>query len=144
MSNLLFVLTSLILFVAFLVLTRVEMGRGGRFFARQRMALDAEVERWSFVATHVDFPAFIRDGSRALVARIIHDVAHGSLIAVRFLERLLTRAVRALRIHHAHGVAPTASANPSSEFVATMKDFKQELRNGRKIEGEETKASVSE
>lgn len=84
---------------------------------------------------HIDVPTFLRSGLRALAARVVHDVAHGSLLAVRFVERMLTRAVRALRIHHATTVIST-NANPSSDFVATMKDFKEELRNGRKTEEE--------
>lgn len=133
MAYLIFVIISLILFGAFLALTHRESERGVRYFARERANLDAEADRWSLAVAHIDVPTFIRTGLRALVARLVHDAAHGSLIVVRFIERLLTRAVRALRIRHA-STAISASAAPSSDFVATMKDLKEELRSGRKTE----------
>jgi hypothetical protein len=127
-----FVLVSGMLFVGFLVLTKNEASRGARYFARERGTLDQEVERWTVLVSHIDIATFVRTGLRSLLARVIHDVAHASLIAVRFLEKLLTRAVQALRMRRAKSVI--TSTAPSSDFVATMKDFKQELRNGRKTE----------
>jgi hypothetical protein len=133
MAYLFFVLISIFLFAGFILLTRNESKRGARYFADRRGALDAEVERWTGRVSEIDIAVFVRTGLRALVARIIHDIAHGSLIAVRFVEKLLTRTVRALRMQNAT-TTTTPSGNASSDFVATMKDFKQELRNGRKTE----------
>jgi len=127
------VVLSFILFGGFLALTAYETKRGERFFAPRRRMIDGEAERFAYAVSHIDLAAFVRTGLRALIARLAHDIAHGSLIAVRSVEKLLTRAVRALRIHHA-STAISASANPSSDFVATMKDFKEELRSGRKTE----------
>ena len=134
MGYIVFLVLSILLFVGFIALTRYEARRGTRVFAASRNSLDAEAERVSFAASHVDLPAFIRESLRALIARIIHDIAHGSLIAVRFIERLLTRIVRALRARR--GALPAADAAPQgpTAFVAAMKDFKQELKNGRKEE----------
>ncbi len=133
MAYLVFLLIALVLFVGFVVLTRQETRRGSRYFAAERMQFDADTERFITVFAHADFPTFVKSIVRALIARIAHDAAHGSLIVVRFLERLLTRAVRTLRIHHA-SVSVSTTASPSSDFVTAMKDLKQELRNGRKIE----------
>lgn len=118
--------------VGFLALTRFEMRRGGvRYMATRRHMLDVEVDRWKSAVEHIDVPVMVNGAVRTLSARLAHDVAHGTLVAVRFIERMLTRAVRALRMHHATTVIST-TAHPSSDFVATMKDFKEELRNGRK------------
>jgi hypothetical protein len=133
MLHLIFILVSLSLFTGFLFVTKTEAKRGTRYFAQERGVLDAEVERWADMVAHIDVATFVRTGLRALIARLAHDIAHGSLIVVRFVEKMLTRAVRALRMHNATAVIST-SAQPSSDFVATMKDFKQELRNGRKTE----------
>ena len=99
MTNLVFVLVSLVLFSGFLALTRFEARRGRRYFARARASFDERVEKLAYIMEHVDFPAFVRDGLRAIFARIVHDIVHVTLIIVRFAERMLTRAVRALREH---------------------------------------------
>ncbi len=97
MLHLAFILISLALFLGFLALTRVESRRGNRFFAHSRASFDSRVERVTYITEHVDLPAFVRDGLRAASARIVHDIVHVTLIIVRFTERMLTRAVRALR-----------------------------------------------
>lgn len=124
-----FLFASLVLFIGFLGLTRLEARRGARFLAPARAKLDRKASSVSFIAEHVDFPGFIRDTLRALVARVAHDIAHGSLIAVRFVERLLTRAVRALRErgHGAKGAAPSAPTH----FVSRIAHLKRELRSSR-------------
>jgi len=99
MLNLALILVSLALFIGFLALTRVESRRGSRYFAGARSSFDSQIDRLSFIADHVDFAAFVRDGLRAASARIVHDIVHVTLIIVRFTERMLTRAVRALREH---------------------------------------------
>lgn len=117
---------SLALFAGFLLLTRYEARRGARFFAASRDALDAKIERAAFIATHVNFESFLRDTLRALAAYAAHDLAHFTLLLVRFAERLLTRAVRHLRVNH-QIVAPAAPR----PFVQAMSDFKRELASTR-------------
>jgi hypothetical protein len=128
MGYLTFLVVALALFIGFLGLTRIEARRGARYFAPVRIELDKRAKRVSFIAEHVDFPGFIRDTLRALAARIAHDIAHGSLIAVRFIERLLTRVVRALR-ERGHGAGRTPAA--PTHFVSRMRSLKRELRDGR-------------
>lgn len=110
------------LFGGFFALTRYETGRGFRFLAPVRERLDAQTERMAFVVAHVDLASFAEAEARRLSARFGHDIAHGVLQAVRFVERLLTRAVRRLRIHHVP--APVVPRESSREFVKQLADFK--------------------
>jgi hypothetical protein len=129
MGYLAFLAAALVLFLGFLGLTRVEARRGARFLAPVRVELDKRARRVSFIVEHVDFPGFIRDTLRAAAARFAHDAAHGSLVVVRAVERLLTRAVRALR-ERGHGSAGRMPSAPT-HFVSRITHLKRELRNGR-------------
>ncbi len=125
MAYLVAILASLALLVAFLGLTAYEAARGVRFLAGFRAQLDTHVERAEFIVAHVDLAAFLREEVRRLSALVAHAVAHATLRAVRFAERLLTRAVRYLRMHgHVDG---TPSREASREFVKTLADFKEQL-----------------
>ncbi len=128
MTELILVLASLVLLAAFLILTRIEEKRGTRLFARARARLDARTEHAVHAIESGQASDAVARGVKLGAERIAHDVAHGSLIAVRFVERTLTQAVRSLRARRAENAAPGASASP---FASTMKDFSQELRNGR-------------
>jgi hypothetical protein len=121
-------LTSVVFFAGFLILTSYEARRGARFLAPQRTVFDTRVTRFNFILEHVDFESFAREQIRVLIAHVAHDVAHLSLISVRSVERLLTRLVRQLRTRH--GIA-TASATAPRAFVKTMSDFKQHLITNR-------------
>jgi hypothetical protein len=133
MLYLAFVLVSVFLFAGFLWLTRFEAARGAKLFADKRATLDAEAERIETAILHIDLSHFLRMGVRALIARVAHDIAHATLLIVRFVERTLTRAVRSLRERRTLP-SVTTDGSPSSDFVAAMKDFKEELRSGRKTE----------
>lgn len=124
MGYLAFVCVALALFFGFLLVTRIEARRGNRFFAHLRNAFDRSMMRVAFISTHVDFKSFVREEGRRLGAHLAHDLAHVSLVVVRSVERLLTRAVRHLRV--SHGIEPAANAAPRA-FVKTMKDFKEQL-----------------
>jgi hypothetical protein len=128
MGYLVFVSLALALFFGFLIITRIEVNRGKRFFAPLREAFDRFAGRMVFIATHVDFKSFVREEGRRLSAHLAHDIAHLSLVIVRSAERLLTRAVRHLRV--SHGIAPASNAAPRA-FVKTMKDFKEQLVSAR-------------
>jgi hypothetical protein len=54
----------------------------------------------------------------SLVTRIVHDIAHGALIAVRFIEHELTRTVRYLRNRRPNLLAPTPSRRSSAAQTA--------------------------
>lgn len=98
MAYLIAVAVAFILFAGFLALARYETGEGRRFLlAGARKRLDRNVSRIGFILNHVDLGAFVSDTVRDTVERILHDVAHASLLVVRFLERALTRFVRQLR-----------------------------------------------
>jgi hypothetical protein len=133
MGYLIFLLGSLVLFGGFLALTAYESRRGARIAEHARASLDARVDRIAFIATHVDFPAYLRDLVRVLAARIAHDVIHAGLVTVRFLERVLTRAVRALRAEQAT-LIEAERQRQTSDFVAQMRDFKDELRSARRLD----------
>ena len=119
------VLVSLALLIGFLVLTQYEMRHGMRFFAPKRQTLDTQVARAEFIIAHVDFAAFARDEIRHATNRLVHVVVNASLQAIRAIERVLTRAVRSLRIRYADTVAPRENAR---EFVKTLSDFKETLK----------------
>src|SRR6185437_2255321 len=91
---------SIVLLVGFLYLTALEKRHEVRYIATRRDALDAWVTHTQFVFTHVDFEAFMRESLRMLLAQIVHDVAHLTLLTVRAAERLLTRVVKHLRTQH--------------------------------------------
>jgi len=140
MGYLIFLAVSILLFAGFLALTAYESRRGTRVLERARASLDAEVERVSFIAAHVDLPAYLRDLVRVMAARAAHDIIHAGLVIVRFLERLLTRAVRALRAERAT-LIEAERARQASEFVAQISDFTAELRSARKSEEEAPEVS---
>lgn len=125
MANLIFILSTLVLLVAFFLLTQYEARSGRRLFALRRERLDVQVQRMQFVVTHVDFGSFLREEAFRLAGRIGHDVAHVSLRAVRAVERGLTRFVRYLRAQHNVDVK---TGDNTREFVKTLSDFKGRLK----------------
>ncbi len=123
---------SVALLAGFLALTAREVKTGKRMFSGARERLDREAARIFFIVAHVDLAAFLRDVTQQVGKRIAHDAAHLSLVIVRFIERLLTRAVRALRAHQGQAQATQTSTSP---FVRSMSDLKQKLRNGTDATG---------
>ncbi|HWH06953.1 MAG TPA: hypothetical protein VNU47_00260 [Candidatus Paceibacterota bacterium] len=97
MAYIIAILLSLTLLGAFLALTHYETTHGIRFFGTLRGRFDKRVARITFIMSHVDWSAFLSHFTRSLAARIVHDIAHTSLIVVRILERVLTRIVKSLR-----------------------------------------------
>jgi len=125
---LIFILVSLALLIGFLALSAYETKRGARLFAPARTRFDQSVTRITFVLTHVDFVAFVRDLVIHAAHCIAHDVAHFSLLAVRAIERFLTRLVRYLRTWRAADIVPHENTR---EFVKTLSDFKNHLETTR-------------
>lgn len=86
-----------LLFIGFLVLTSAEAKSGRRVFAQSRARLDTQVED-ARVALHVlDLEHTLLRKAIAGGSLIAHEVAHGLLIGIRALERLLTRTTKHLR-----------------------------------------------
>ena len=130
MMYLIFILISLVLFVSFFVLTKIEARRGMRFFAQSREQLDQYVGRVEFVFTHVDLASFLREEFEMLMHRLGHDIAHLSLQTVRAVERFLARLVRQMRSKDA-ATPGTLPRETSREFVKTLADFKGQLEATR-------------
>ena len=125
MTHLLFIFTTLVLLAGFFALTAYEERRGVRVLAAYRARFDRDVERVGFILAHVDFKAFAIEEMRRVVARLGHDTAHLSLLAVRAAERLLTRTVRYFRTQHEVDATPRESARG---YVKTLSDFKDRLK----------------
>lgn len=95
--------------------------------------LDKRVARVSFIIAHVDWSAFAKHLVRSNTERALHDVAHGSLIVVRFIERTLTGVVRAMRERRSGLVLP-ASGRQHTSLRETLRGFRRALRKGGKEE----------
>jgi hypothetical protein len=120
MPYLIAVIAATLAFVGFLLLTTYEAKRGTRFFASARYRLDRKAGRMFFVAGHVDWGAFSAHVARTTFTTIAHDVAHGTLIGVRSAERLLTRAVRTLRIRRDDAASlPGQNGSPAGALEAS-------------------------
>jgi hypothetical protein len=123
---------TLALLAAFVLLTLVEARSGVRVLAQSRERFDAHVERAGFVLRHVDWGAFINDVLRTFFERALHDIAHGTLIAVRFIERVLTRVVRYLRMRRER-LLPQATFEPKTSRISeTITYLKRTLRRTRR------------
>ncbi len=127
MAPLIFIILSLALLGGFLALVARERANGVRAFAPARAELDREVERATYIATHVDWNSYAEEQIRTLVIRVGHTLVHGSLLGVRYVERLLTEAVRYLRARVANEAPPAAPSASARPFVQALSDFKQEL-----------------
>jgi len=118
---------------AFVLLIAVEDRRGIRFLAVRRDHFDARVARASFILQHVDWGAFFNDVARTGFERALHDVAHATLIAVRFVERVLTRTVRSLRMRRLGEVSATEPMLPKQSRIAgTVLYLKSALKRTRR------------
>ena len=124
MIYLAFVLGTLAILAGFVALTRYEVRYTVRFFASGREQLDAFAKRVEFIIENVDLAAFARDEVHHATNSIGHFFAHLSLQIVRWVERLLTRLVRYLRVQNEESLSPRENAR---EFVKTLSDFKDNL-----------------
>ena len=97
MSNLIFIVSSLILLLGFLLLVYVEARTGKRLLSGIRTALDKKVARASFIRRHIDWAGFTAHVFTQSLERVAHDVIHSILLLVRTIERLLTSIIRTLR-----------------------------------------------
>ncbi len=132
MAYLIIIGVSLILFGGFLLLTAFERGRGLRVAGVLRNALDAKVARATFIATHVDWGAFVKHLLGTVFERVLHDVAHFVLKLVRTTERLLTRTVKYLRARRGITTPLESEADePSGTLQAGIQRVRAALRSAR-------------
>ena len=123
MSYIIAIVVALILLVGFLTLTAFEASHGIRILGGVRRRLDRKVGQAGFILSHVDLGAFMRDTVRDLVERVLHDLAHTSLLVVRFIERVLTRFVRQLR-----GRTEEAPVRERRSFKEAVQHVKRTVR----------------
>lgn len=114
---------SLALFGAFLLLTVLE-AKYGRVGGAARARMDRRVARISYIVGHIDWGGFVKHLVRSGVERVAHDSAHATLQAIRFVERLLTRAVRSLRERRKGIVVPSVSRQRVS-LRETLRKFRR-------------------
>jgi hypothetical protein len=118
MTYLLFIFASTALFAGFLGLTVVEARAGTRVLGGTRVKLDRTVGHLLFIIKNVNWSDFLAHLVQSIAARIAHDIAHWSLIAVRFIERQLTGVVRYLRDRRPNVLAPKPSRTPALTQVS--------------------------
>lgn len=128
MAYLLAILVPSALLIGFFGLTVLESSRGARVLNGARTRLDRKISHVGFIFSHVDLAGFAREEFVRLLARASHAAAHLSLRAVRFVERMLTRLVRHLRMRQAANAVPRTDVR---EFVKTLSDFKDNLKSTR-------------
>jgi hypothetical protein len=126
MSYLISIGVSVGLLIAFIILVYVEGRTGKRLFPTLRLAFDRKVARVAFISKHIDWGGFFGHIFKLTIERVAHDVVHGVLLAVRTVERWLTRLIRVLR----ERLASRSSAAPTEEFQlrATLEQFRKNLR----------------
>ncbi len=129
MAYLIAILVSFLLLGAFLALTRYETTHGVRFFGSARSRFDSEVEKAAFIVRHVDWSAALAHLVRTATARIVHDVAHTTLIVVRIIERLLTRVVKYLRTSRQQAAA--VSDRKKFDMRASLAQLRQNFKKAR-------------
>jgi hypothetical protein len=127
MSLLILIALSSILFGGFLLLTAIETRTGSRLGEPLRKKLDRHIARLTFIATHIDWSAFIKHVARSTFDRVVHDSAHATLIAVRFMERVLTRTVRSMRERRAGIAATHTQSRQKASLRETLQGFRKTL-----------------
>ncbi len=128
MSLLILITLACILFGGFLLLTALETRTGSRIGEPLRKKLDRQVARLTFIATHIDWSGFAKHVVRSTFERIVHDSAHATLIAVRFMERILTRTVRSMRERRAGIAATHTQSRQRASLRETLQGFRKTLK----------------
>ncbi len=116
----------LVLLGGFLLLTAYERTHA-RVFARVRTRFDRMAARAFFIAKHVDWSGFTKHMLRSGTERIVHDIAHGVLVLVRFVERSLTRLVRVLRERRAGVLTVRHDGVARKSIRETIRGFRKSL-----------------
>ncbi len=83
----------ILLLIGFLFLTAREAKTGHRLFGGWRTSLDTKMRGVEATLTHTPPSRVIVQVARTLVRNLLHEVAHVALVAIRVIERALTRLV---------------------------------------------------
>ena len=136
--HLILILVPLVLLALFMALVAHEERVGRRILLPgSRYHFDTKVARAVFVVKHVDWGAFLNDLTRTSAERLVHDVAHSTLLAVRFAERHLTRLVRALRARRDEPMLPMHEDKPSrlqSAVTLVQKTVRRSRKQPKQLE----------
>lgn len=124
MAHLIAISVSLVLFFGFLGVTLFERGRGKRFSASSRDALDGRVSHVAHTVLSVDPLDLLVRGARAVFAHVVHDVANVLWAVARMLEQTLARVVYKLR----HLKKSDERTETNSSFVKSISFHKRTLR----------------
>jgi len=143
MTYLILIIVSIALFAGFLLLTRFEKKRGLRVAGMLRNKLDARTSRAVFIVSHVDWSAFVKHIVVTSAERIAHDIAHATLLIVRTLERLLTRAVKYLREKRG-APAITETDEPLRPLARAASHLRSALRRARVTGAKKPQSTDSE
>jgi hypothetical protein len=121
------------LLVLFIALANYEERRGSRLIlAGSRYALDRKAMRAAFIIKHVDWGAFLWELTRSSSERLLHDLAHSTLIGVRFVERQLTSVVRVLRARRDDPLLPRKTADRPSRMQSAAALVRKTVHRTRK------------
>ncbi len=112
------ILVVAVLTFGFFGLTSLEAKSGKRLFAKSREKFDADADHAFSVMREVDLGKLIFHALHVAWDHFVHEVVHVILVAVRFLERTLTRIAREIRGRRAEGVSPV---KPFAESVDRIK-----------------------
>ncbi len=128
------ILIPLALLALFLTLVAYE-GKVGRrvLLPGRRHQLDIKVARATFVVQHVDWGAFANDVLRTGTERVLHDLAHMTLIVVRAIERQLTTVVRSLRERREGLLFPVRNDDRPSRLESAVTYLKKSVYHSRKL-----------
>lgn len=129
MAYLITLAVALAVLIGFLVLTAIEARRGARVMGSFRTSLDKRVEHVAFLMTNVDFGSFLKSEARKFGEQLIHGIVHEALRLVRFVERMLTRIVKQLRMKRK--AIDESPKETEREYVKTLSEFKDQLEASR-------------
>lgn len=131
--HLILIAAPLVLLALFLAVTAYEGRRGRRLaLSGPRYLFDKKMERAAFIVQHVDWGAFLNDLTKSGAERLLHDLAHSTLIAVRAVERELTSLVRTLRARREPTALPAPDAQEPSRIAAATAYLRKTIRRSRK------------
>jgi hypothetical protein len=95
------------LLLGFLLLTSFEAKKGKRVLSGAREALDRNAETAASYLVSTDARASLVHTIRTFLDHVVHDLVHAVLVAVRFIERTLTRITREIRGRRAKSAKDT-------------------------------------
>lgn len=132
--HLILIAVPLALLTLFLGITALEARTGRRFaLSGARYRLDQKMERTAFIIRHVDWGAFLHDLTKSGAERLLHDIAHTTLLFVRAVERELTSLVRTLRARREPAQLPPPDAEEPSRIAAATAYLRKTVRRARKV-----------